>query len=193
MGIEGLLRKNLHRALCPDPVVLGEYQLGSLPAEQAGAIRHHVEECPRCRAELMLLEGYFNDLKPDVEYSLGERLQIWIARLLPQPGPELAFGIRGDESSNLLRYQFGEGEQAGELVIEIQEDAVHPGRKTILGLLTGPAGEGIQAALWQNGQAVAETSIDEFGNLALANLLPGPYDLLIQGGDFEIYVQNLKV
>jgi hypothetical protein len=193
MEMEALLRKNLHRALCPDPVVLGEYQMGSLPAEQNSVIHSHLEDCPRCKSELKLMENYFNDLKPDIEYSLGERVRIWIAQLLPQAGAELAFGVRGEENSSLLRYQIGDREETGELVIEVQEDAAHLGRKTILGLLTGINGEGMQASLWQNGQAVTETSLDAFGNLALTNLLPGVYDLLIRGGEIEIYAQNLKV
>jgi hypothetical protein len=191
--MESLLRKNLHRVLCPDPLALGEYQMGSLPDEQAGVIHRHLEDCPRCRAELKIIENYFDDLKPEIEYSLGERVRIWIARLMPQPGAELAFGVRGEADSNMLRYQIGEGENTGELVIEVQEDAAHRGRKTMIGLLTGINGEGMQASLWQNGQALTETGVDAFGNLALTNLLPGTYDLLIRGGEIEIYAQNLKV
>jgi hypothetical protein len=40
---------------------------------------------------------------------------------------------------------------------------------------------------------LTETGVDAFGNLALTNLLPGTYDLLIRGGEIEIYAQNLKV
>jgi hypothetical protein len=193
MSLESLLIKNLHRVLCPDPVELGEYQMGALPARQAEAIQTHLKECPRCRNELQLLTNYFNDLKPDIEYSLGERVKIWIARLLPQPGLALAFEVRGEENGSLLHYGVSTGETEAELEIEIQEDATHPGRKVILGLLTGISGKGLLAALWHEGQSVAEAGVDDFGNLALVNLLPGEYDLLIRGEGFEIYVQNLKV
>ena len=193
MGLESVLKKHLHRALCPDPVELGEYQMGSLPASQAAVIRRHLEECPRCRTELTLMENYFGDLRPDIEYSLGERVKTWVARLLPQPGLSLAFGVRGEEQAGLLRYEFGGAEKSGELAIEIQEDAAHPGRKTILGMLTGVGGEGLQAVLSQTGQAQIQTTVDEVGNLAMDNLPPGEYDLWIRGVDFEIFVQNLKV
>jgi hypothetical protein len=193
MDLESLLIKNLHRVLCPDPVELGEYQMGTLHAQQAEAIQIHLEECARCRSELQLLVNYFNDLKPDIEYSLGERVKVWIARLLPPPGPALAFGVRGGEDGDLLHYGISTEETGAELEIEIQEDTTHPGRKVILGFLAGISGKGLLAALWQTGQSVAEAAVDDFGNLALVNLLPGEYDLVIRGEGFEIYVQNLKV
>ena len=193
MGLESVLKNHLHRALCPDPVELGEYQMGSLPAPRGEVIHHHLEECPRCRAELVLLENYLSDLRTDVEFSLGERLQTWVGRLLPQPGPALAFGVRGEEHASLLRYEIGDAEHPGELALEIQEDALHVGRKAVLGMLIGLEGEGLRAVLSQKGQTISETAVDEAGNLALDDLLPGEYDLWIRGGNFEIFIQHLKV
>ena len=57
----------------------------------------------------------------------------------------------------------------------------------------GSGAEGLQAELSQNGQVMMKAAGDEAGNLALDNLTPGEYDLSIQGGNFEIFVQNLKV
>ena len=57
----------------------------------------------------------------------------------------------------------------------------------------GSGAEGLQAELSQNGQVMMKAAVDEVGNLALDNLMPGEYDLSIQGGNFEIFVQNLKV
>ena len=57
----------------------------------------------------------------------------------------------------------------------------------------GSGAEGLQAELSQNGQVMMKAAGDEAGNLALDNLTPSEYDLSIQGGNFEIFVQNLKV
>lgn len=192
---ENRLIKNLYRALCPDPVQLGEYRLGNLPKNQAEAIHQHLYECPRCRAELALLEDYLNIVRPDIEYNLADQVKIWIARLLPAPGPALApaFAVRGETASELLRYVFGEDETGGELVIGIQEDITQPGRKSILGLVAGVPFAGLAATLWQAGRPVAQAEVDEFGNLAFANLFPGVYDLFLSGNNVEIHAQNLKV
>ena len=57
----------------------------------------------------------------------------------------------------------------------------------------GSGGEGLQAVLSQCAQVMMKAAVDEAGNLALDNLMPGEYDLSIQGGNFEIFVPNLKV
>lgn len=193
--IEQILRRELYRVLCPAPEQLGEFQLGVLSADQAKEVELHIHECPHCRAEIKLLERYLDDLETEIEFGLGERIRIWIAKLIPSPGPELvtAFGLRGDEINGLLHYIFGEGGTGGELTLEVQEDPSQPGRRVLLGLLTGVPGGGLQAALKQDGRPVAQGEIDEYGNLLLDNLAPGTYELLLTGSEFEIQVQELKV
>src|SRR5438874_3474875 len=35
---------------CPDPETLTRYQAGTLPAEEAEAVREHLNDCPTCAA-----------------------------------------------------------------------------------------------------------------------------------------------
>ena len=107
-NLEDQMKQILYRLDCPSSTELGEYQLGMLPEGRAAFIRKHLAECPHCSHELEGLETFLKDLQPDLEYSLGERIQVLIAELLPglstggQARP--AFGVRG-EMEDLRVYQ----------------------------------------------------------------------------------------
>jgi hypothetical protein len=190
-GLEHELRSKLFRAFCPDSLVLGEFELGSIKGKQADEIRKHLMECPHCRREIEQLRGYLSGLSQDIEYSLGEQVKIWIARRLPAPGgPALApaFGVRG-EQENVLRYQAG----SVELTLEIQEDPQKAGLKVLLGLVTGMETDGLRAFAWQAGKLAAQAPVDELGNLIVSGLSAGVYDLILSGGPVEIHVQEVTI
>lgn len=190
---ENKLTRTLYRTFCPDSTELGEYQLGMLALERASFIQQHLHECPHCTRELAALQNYLADLAPELEYSLAERVKLWIAQLLPDissgiPGRSPAFGLRGDPEK-MLFYQAGEAQ----LTIEIQDDPDQPGRRALLGLLIGVDPTGLAAHLWQEGQEVTSVTLDELGNFIVAGLQPGFYQLILTGREFEIHVQLLKV
>lgn len=192
--IERLLIQNLHRATCPDPVEVGEYYMGHLPVERGRQVQAHLAQCPYCHNELSLLKNYLNLLQADVDYSLGERISIWIARLLPPAvGLQPAFAVRGEAAGGPLRYEFGERSRKGEINLESQEDLETPGRKMLVGLIVGVPTQKLAAALWQSGGVVAQSEVDEFGNLAMANLVGGNYELILAGDRFEIHIYDLMV
>jgi hypothetical protein len=45
------LRANFYRRDCPDPLLLGEYQLGLLAEVEQSRLRAHLDKCPHCQAE----------------------------------------------------------------------------------------------------------------------------------------------
>lgn len=49
---EILLRRKLRRRDCPKSSVLGDYALDLLPAAEHQSVDNHVQQCPRCRAEV---------------------------------------------------------------------------------------------------------------------------------------------
>jgi anti-sigma factor ChrR (cupin superfamily) len=63
--LENQLGKLLYRAFCPEPLELGEYQLGMLSSQQANKIQTHLAECPYCRAELAQLRSFLEELAND--------------------------------------------------------------------------------------------------------------------------------
>lgn len=192
-NIEKRLAAQLYRVTCPTADQLGEYHLHMLTRSQAAAIKQHLNDCPRCRAELAQLQTYLADLATDVEHSLGQRVQIWIARLIPSGtmgGGTLqpALALRGQDDGPLM-YEAGDAQ----LTLEVQDDPEKAGARTILGLLIGVEPVETAVHLWQEAQKVAQVPVDEFGNFVFAGLSPGMYELIVSGPDFEIHLQELIV
>jgi hypothetical protein len=192
------LTAGLYRHGCPSSTDLGEYHLGLLPREGAAAISRHLAECPHCTREVVQLEQYLADLAPDVALGPLEQVKIVIAELvrgvqglgqLPTfaPAPVYA-GVRGEEAGPLVY----EGDDY-QIMIEIQRDGERRDRHALLGLVTGPDPGELEAHLWAGGELLATAPIDELGNLFIANLPPGLYDLNLSGGQVEIQIQALQV
>ena len=197
------LTAQLYRLACPPPQELGEYHLGLLSADQAVAVAHHLAECPHCGREMAQLQDYLADLAPALELSPAERVvgrvRVLVARLLAAGGetdwtgqpalvPALA-GLRGAEVEPMV-YQ-ANGLQ---VLIQVQDDVQQPGRKTILGLVTGlDDAHQWEVHLWQAGEWVATAPIEELGNFALSNVAPGSYELILSGPMLEIHIAGLEV
>ena len=191
--LEDKLTAMLYRSFCPDTTELGEYQFELLDEDRAASIRQHLLECPHCTRELNQLRQYLEDLSPDLEYSLAEKVKIWVARLVPDfggagPAPSPAFALRG-ESKKLLLFQAGDAQ----LTIEMQEHPRQPGWRSLLGLVFGIDPDGLQAHLWQEGRKLASSEVDELGNFAFPHLDAGRYELILSKPEFEIHVQELIV
>jgi hypothetical protein len=192
-NIEKRLAAQLYRVTCPTTTELGDYHLHLMTGSQKDAVQHHVKSCPHCQAELSQLQAYLTDLAPDVEHNLSERIQIWIARLIPagtMGGGALqpALALRGQDTGPLM-YEAGDAQ----LTLEVQDDPQKTGARTILGLLIGVEPIETAAHLWQDAQKVAEVPVDEFGNFVIVGLATGAYELIVSGPDFEIHLQELAV
>lgn len=191
-NIEKRLAAQLYRVTCPTADQLGEYHLHMMTGNQAAAIKQHLNDCPHCRAELAQLQTYLANLAPDVEHSLSQRVQIWIARLVPDGmsggGLQPALALRGQDNGPLM-YEAGDAQ----LTLEVQDDPQKAGARTILGLLIGAETVETAVHLWQEAQKVAQVPVDEFGNFVFAGLSPGTYELIVSGPDFEIHLQELTV
>jgi anti-sigma factor RsiW len=196
-NLQGRLAETLYRVACPPSERLGEYHLGMLDAGRAASIAQHLQECPLCRRELAQLRGFLEELAPQVQLGTRERLQIWIAQLgrkvdeafpsRPSPAPAYA-SVRGGEEAPAV-YLAGDAQ----VTLEVQEDASAPGRRVLLGLLTGIETGGWNAHLWQAEARLATSPVDELGNFVLPGLLPGEYELIVGGVGAEIHIQDLAL
>lgn len=189
------LASQLYRIDCPPSETLGEYHLNMLPSEQAEDIRQHVTICPHCKQELTQLDNYLVDLAPELEYSLSEKAQIWIAKLKPAGfdlGTTLATGpamaLRGETDAPLM-YEAGNYQ----LNLEIQDDPSAHGRKSILGLLIGGEGSVFEVQLLQNGRSLQQVIIDDLGNFVFTKVQPGIYDLILSQKIAEIHVLAFQI
>ncbi len=196
--VQGQLTARLYRAACPPSEQVGEYHLGLLDAGRAAVIATHLEECPLCRRELAQLRGFLGELAPQAQFGARERLQIWIAQLVrkvdeafPLPAPSLApayASVRGVEGAPAL-YRAGEAQ----VTLEVQEDALAPGRRALLGLVTGIGAGAWEVHLWHAEERLASTAVDELGNFVLGGVMPGGYELILGGPGAEIHIQDLVV
>jgi hypothetical protein len=190
-NLERQLARKLYRVDCPDSQELGDYYLELTPGDRRQQIRQHLEVCPHCQEELASLIQYLKTLEPELQPGFLERARVWIAERLPDfssSGLAPAFGMRGDNGpERLFAYQAGEAQVS----LEIQEGT--EARWTLLGLVLGVDAEGFAARLWQNGEPVGETDVDELGNFVLGIPGPGVYELILAGPDGEIHIQNLEV
>ncbi len=191
--IEKNLTSSLYRITCPPSDELGEYHLQMLPEEQTEAIRQHLVTCPHCPKELAQLQTYLADLAPDIDFTLQERVKIWIAKLLPNPlegnlAARPAFALRGESDGPML---FEAGKY--QLTLEIQDDPTNPGLRTILGLVIDGEEALKKVELWQDGRSIQETNLDDLGNFIFNGVQPGQYDLILSQLAAEIHVQAFTV
>lgn len=187
--IESKLRTSLYRAFCPDSSQLGEYYLELLPANRRREIRLHLKECPHCTRELAELGSYLEAVRRDLEPGPGEQLRRLAARLTGGAlGGWAPAAVRG-EAGQTLNFT-AEGYQ---VILDIQPDAAHPDRKTILGLLMGEAPAGFEARLYAAETLVAQTPVDELGNFALNRVQPGGYTLTLSNAQVEIQVEQITL
>ena len=200
--LENRLTSRHFRADCPSSLDVGEYQLGMLAGAQALAIEKHLATCTYCSDERALLAGFLAEpgstAKTDLLAPAKETLRILVARLttgftgglLSQPNlaPAMA-GLRGVEDGPLMY----EAEEV-QVMAEVLDDTSHPGRKALLGLLTGIyQAHGFRAYLWLAATHCATVLVNDLGNFAIDNLTPGDYSLVLSGPDMKIHLDHVQV
>lgn len=189
---ESKLSAMLYRALCPSTTELGEYRFGMLDGEQINLIQQHINTCIHCSREMTQLDDYLAKVSLDLEYSIMDRVNIWIARLIPEQNfgnlAPLTNGLRG-KSDQQRNYQAGEAQ----LTFDVQEDPEQPDRKIVIGLVTGVEVIGIKVRLWREEKLIIETEVDELGNYLISGLEIGSYRLILSGTNFEIHIEELEI
>ncbi len=172
---------------------LGDYHLGLLVPAQTMTVAQHLRECPHCTREVAQLRDFLRALAP--EPGPLEQMKVIIARLVGgrgadwQPGLAPAFaGLRGEQEEPYI-YQADHAQ----IVIEVQDDTEQPNLKVVLGLVTGLDAQGLTVQLWQAGQRLTTTAVDEAGNFVIPHLAPGRYDLTLNGPEVEIRFPTLEV
>jgi hypothetical protein len=194
------LSARLHRIGCPAPEELGEYHLQLLADDRAREIRRHVADCRQCAQELAGLRDYLADLRPDIEQgpfeAVGARARVWLARLAGgtwgpgpalQPAPAVA-GVRGTDQGPRV-YNAGDMQVS----IDVQSDPSQPGQRCVYGLLLASEPEKYQAHLWQEGKRITSVPVVSAGSFVISGLEPAGYELILEGPDAEVHVQDLTV
>ena len=178
------LGRLLFRFDCPEPQVLGEYQLDVLDAEQRLNVARHAAECQECAAELTELRAFLA-VDPPVPETMFERARRVLATLIT-PAPELVLhSLRGADDAATLQFE------AEDVSITVSPGAERGG---LVGLLTGEVETvGHAVELRADGQRAANTTVDDLGNFEFEGLPAGGYTLELELGDRVIVIENLQI
>ncbi len=185
------LTANSFRRTCPDADELGDFHLGLLPANRVRAIEQHVARCPHCSRELAHYQDFLGD--PPAQPNLVKRVVVSLARLLDaarlsEQALSPAHVLRG-EGAKLALYQAGDLQ----ISLDVQQDVEKSGYQSIVGVITGTDAHTLTVDLWQEGEYVDTSPVDETGGFTLPALLPGVYELIIKGTDVIVHVQSLSL
>jgi len=208
--LQNRLGARLSRITCPSSTELGEYHLSKLWLElrethigmlsplQMLTITAHLRECPHCTREVAELGQFLGTEKPMSETGIVDKIQLLVARLvggvsnagsagLDQISPGFA-SLRGENDGPVI-YQANHIQ----ISIDIRDDTEKPGRKVLLGLVTGLESGGFTIQARLEGEIVATSPIDEIGNFFIPLLIPGLYELTLIGASIEVRIQSLPV
>lgn len=183
-ALEHALTKQLYRAPCPDPQVLGDFHLGTL---QVGCeeVRAHLEECSRCREELATLERFLRIRdRPDLRILLA---QVWPDLRVAEPS--LAYAVRGSPQLTSATYRAGELT----LALSIMEDPLDRSLRTVAGILTSDVQLHPARARLIGTSYHAEAGLDPVGQFAFDSVPPGRYTLEVEVGETLMQVHPLEV
>lgn len=183
-ALEHALTKQLYRAPCPDPQVLGDFQLGTLQVGRE-EVQAHLEVCSRCREELATLERFLRIRdRPDLRVLLAEA---WPALRVAEPG--LAYAVRGSPQMTSATYRAGELT----LTVSITEDPQDRSLRTVAAILSSDAQVPPARARLIGSFYHAETSLDPVGQFAFDSVPPGRYTLEVEAGETVMQVYPLEV
>lgn len=146
-SLEADLTAALYRQDCPETMLLGDYQMGLLAANEADPVAAHVARCPHCQAELARLAEFIGDEGSAEAWQPGEGFawrqaqetgQIIIKfgaeavaairqklaeGLQPPAADPLAFGgVRSGGASRVYEWNFNEGVADFEAIITLETD-----------------------------------------------------------------------
>ncbi|MCP4419047.1 MAG: hypothetical protein GY805_20720 [Chloroflexi bacterium] len=192
--IDDSLTAALYRITCPDSATLGNFHLELLAKDETVAIADHLAICPHCMQEVNQLEMFLAETAVLLEASTGDRIKIWIAKLIPSGGGAgsvlgtPAFAMRGNSTGPLM-YEAGETQ----LTLEIQDDPEKPGHKSILGLVLGIESNDVEVNLIREGEVVTAVTLDDLGNFTFSGLESGKHELILSGQSIEIHVPDLII
>jgi len=198
---ERRLARDLHRFECPTPQVLGEYDLGVVPAQEHLAIAMHVRDCPRCSDELHTLRNFLavEDV-PNAEPRVA-RLRRLIATLLPSaPTSQPLAGLRGTAEAGIETYAAGDFKLTISYGPEVRRDAGRMSKRvtSLTGLVWSDATTseatlaGVATLTGDDGTA-RTANVDELGNFTFEDVKVGAYRLEMSLGDQVILIESLRI
>jgi anti-sigma factor RsiW len=166
--------------------------MGLLPPPDAAEVAAHLRTCPACRHEAEQLRSFWaetGDTETSLWAELKEVVLQWVTPTAPMGGPALA-GIRGAAAARAQTFT------AAHLWLAVTVQESQSGKKNLLALVTREDGYPLEhgtAWLSQENRLLSGGRVDPNGNLVIADLDPGMYDLGIQCDGTRVWVRGVSV
>lgn len=188
------LERNLRTVLrseCPPAQTLGEAAMDLLSPAEAGAVAEHLRTCAACRDEVAELRTFWAEADADVSLwdGIKEVVLQWVTPAVPQGGLSVA-GIRGAAMARAQTFS------AAHLWLAVTVQESDRGKKNLLALVTREDGYPLEhgtAWLSQENRLFSGGRVDPHGNLVIADLDPGTYDLGIQCDGTRVWIRGVSV
>jgi anti-sigma factor RsiW len=192
-ALQGNLARVLYRHDCPTTQQLGDHAL-RLPAQaERVAIAAHVTTCPHCAGELAQIRTFLAIEADPPPLSFGERARRIIVAALAPPPATAPTALRGSAESDTRTYQ------ADDITITLDvASGSRRDRRNLTGLAWRDRDDaapvaGATVALLAAGDTASTAAIDELGNFAFDDVLPGDYRLEMTLGDDVIMIALLRI
>jgi hypothetical protein len=203
-GFETALTAVLYRQHCPALDDLLQWQAGILAATAAQRVEQHVDTCPHCRTELAQLAAATPAEAPRAVRSSQPAPPAWRTRLA-QTGRDIlavlrpmplqpAAALRGTAAREML-YHAGDYQ----VVLKIAPPLAAENVRQLEGQITGhdnpavvPHGARV-ALIGDEGAAICDDTVDEFGYFALDNVESGEYTLRIETPPDTILIEGFAI
>lgn len=205
---EARLRAQLFRRFCPPPDALRDYAFDLLDEDEARTVREHLALCPHCTRETFV--DYAELLQAPVApasdaplknvglSSVLERIQFWMAQTFQGAGgltPALSLRDGGNDGGNddgvLGLFAVG----PAQISLELEAVFEQPGRRMLVGLVSGVETTSMEAHLWRDGVLVAMIGVDGTGSFEFADvdLVAGVYEVLLSSPDVKMRIPDLTI
>ena len=179
----------------PDSLLLAEYELGTLSAEDAAIVAAYLASLPADDPELVLFRRFQKALEPRFQSAPPQdrsSLRRLIARLLPKPpataAPALA--VRGSTAPKITQYVV----EHVHLTLQSRPSHQHPHSWKITGMALGLADQIEQVRLFdaEAREVDVTTQLNE-GNFSADNLPPGRYDIVLQTASTQVEIPDVTI
>jgi hypothetical protein len=207
--LQGLLRKQFFRMFCPSTDDLVLHYQGQLPEARRAEIDAHLRECSHCLRELRLLKQVASEAlsgrAPPGQLAapgwaeappgaMAEAGDLPASQVATAPSPEVHGAPRAARYTDQYAFQADNLQ----ITIDIHRVVGQSERRVLVGVLSlgkdlPSAGCYVSAYRAPDHWLVSTAELDELGSFVLADLLAGPYRLLVHLPEREVVIEAISV
>jgi anti-sigma factor RsiW len=183
--VDARLLDAFYRHTCPTPGVLADFVFEQLPAVERLRVGAHVRACELCAREVSSVRDLADEPPPSLLTRLREALALALVARPKLPAPASVRGMEQQGRSEIDGWIVTFSIHAGSLTGRVRKRP--PDVTTISGQAWLLKGDVEQEA------EIPYSDVDEKGRFHFAALVPGTYDLLLQLGERDVALEDVRV